>query len=344
MLNLALPTTDCCTTKTIQDLPGGYQFYTVPGAQVTDQQGEGNIILTQTLEQEKACIQLFLMHMKKETIIKASTTRKVLALSYLYKNNISCTIEGFGDTECKAGHLRLAHLPSDSCHYATLSKGLHVVLYISAQHLAEQEQANTPAFLQYLVSKHCQDNRHSLVQQNVKASPRATTLINTIINSQSSGLQLKDLIPALVHEYTTQLQHMHRETNCCASDLMMVMNALHYIEEHLKNTKLCVLSIAAHVGASERTLQKAFVHLIGQSPWDYVKEIRLLRGRQLMEKDYTIRIQEVAQTVGVEAEYFTKQFLLRFGCTPSDFHKAMQIALFKANLEGGAPAPPDATP
>lgn len=75
------------------------------------------------------------------------------------------------------------------------------------------------------------------------------------------------------------------------------------------------LARAAHL--SERTLYRRLHELTGLTPAGFLRELRLLRARQLLRTGELPTVGEVAYAVGfINANHFGRVYARRFGCPP----------------------------
>ncbi|MEM9544901.1 MAG: ATP-binding protein [Bacteroidota bacterium] len=93
-----------------------------------------------------------------------------------------------------------------------------------------------------------------------------------------------------------------------------------FIEENIDNVEMNVDKICRAMGMSRTPLHKKIVALTGESITKYVKKFRLRKAEQLL-LDSDLSIFEVAESVGMDANYFTKAFLKLYGVTPSKYRK-----------------------
>jgi transcriptional regulator GlxA family with amidase domain len=85
----------------------------------------------------------------------------------------------------------------------------------------------------------------------------------------------------------------------------------------LPNPALTPASLAAAVHLSERTLYRRLRALTGHTPAGFVRELRLLRARQLLRTGEVPTVAAVAATVGfVNAAHFGRAYARRFGYPP----------------------------
>jgi AraC-like DNA-binding protein len=97
-----------------------------------------------------------------------------------------------------------------------------------------------------------------------------------------------------------------------------VAAALDYIYAHLAEP-LTVDALAAQVCLSPSAFSRVFRERTGHSPYQYVKETRLDRARQLLNEG-RLGVSAVSRAVGyASASHFIKEFRSRFGVTPGDY-------------------------
>jgi transcriptional regulator GlxA family with amidase domain len=97
--------------------------------------------------------------------------------------------------------------------------------------------------------------------------------------------------------------------------------ALNYINAHLSEP-LTVEILAAQVNLSSSAFSRRFRELTGRSPYQFVKETRLERARELL-LERRLRVRDVAVAVGyASVSHFTKEFRARFGTTPREYADA----------------------
>jgi AraC-like DNA-binding protein len=97
-----------------------------------------------------------------------------------------------------------------------------------------------------------------------------------------------------------------------------VAAALNYITAHLAEP-LTVTTLAEQVNLSPSAFSRLFRDVTGRSPYQYVKERRLVRGRELLIEG-RLGVADVSRAVGyASVSHFIKEFRSRFGATPKDF-------------------------
>jgi len=100
-----------------------------------------------------------------------------------------------------------------------------------------------------------------------------------------------------------------------------VAAALNYINAHLSEP-LTVDILAGQVNLSSSAFSRRFRELTGRSPYQFVKETRLERARELL-LEHRLAVRDVSVAVGyASTSHFTKEFRARFGATPREYADA----------------------
>ncbi|MGB8403445.1 MAG: AraC family transcriptional regulator [Mycobacterium sp.] len=103
-----------------------------------------------------------------------------------------------------------------------------------------------------------------------------------------------------------------------------VAAALSYIGDHL-GEPLTVNALAEQVSLSTSAFSQLFRQITGRSPYQFVKETRLNRARDLLLEG-RLGVVDVSRTVGyTSASHFIKEFRGRFGTTPRDYADAHRL-------------------
>lgn len=102
-------------------------------------------------------------------------------------------------------------------------------------------------------------------------------------------------------------------------DEQLIAKAIRVVEEHISDPEFSVEELGAAVGLSRSHLYKKLMSITGKGPAEFIRTIRLKRGRQLLEKSQ-LQIAEVAYAVGFNSpKRFTINFKAEFGVSPSDY-------------------------
>jgi len=92
-----------------------------------------------------------------------------------------------------------------------------------------------------------------------------------------------------------------------------------FIDERGLDSTLSILDLCKETGLSKSQLNRKTIFLTGYTPNEFIKEFRLIKSLELIEKKKG-NISEIAFESGFSSpSYFSKCFLKRFGRLPSDF-------------------------
>lgn len=128
-------------------------------------------------------------------------------------------------------------------------------------------------------------------------------------------LYLQEMVyRVLQRDKTASLVRIVDRQNATAS----IAGAAEHIVAHLAEP-LTVTELARLVNLSTSAFSRQFREVTGRSPYQYVKEQRMLRARDLLAQRGP-GVADVARHVGYPSlSHFIKEFRNRFGCTPGEY-------------------------
>ena len=102
-------------------------------------------------------------------------------------------------------------------------------------------------------------------------------------------------------------------------DEQFIKKAIALVEKNISDSEFSVETMAAEVGMARTTLYKKLMAITGQGPAEFIRTIRIKRGRALLETSQ-MQITEIAYAVGfTTVKSFTMNFKAIYGITPSEF-------------------------
>ena len=109
------------------------------------------------------------------------------------------------------------------------------------------------------------------------------------------------------------------EITITSLDEALIAKAIKVVEEHISDIEFSVEALSTALGLSRGHLYKKLVAITGKGPIEFIRTIRLKRGRQLLEKSQ-MQIAEIAYEVGFNSpKRFAKYFKEEFGFLPSEY-------------------------
>ena len=106
-------------------------------------------------------------------------------------------------------------------------------------------------------------------------------------------------------------------------DEQLIEKAIRTLEENIDNSDFSVEDLSAAVGMSRGHLYKKLTSITGKSPIEFIRIIRLKRGKQMLEQSQ-MSISEIAYQVGLSPKQFAKYFKEEYGEIPSKWQKENQ--------------------
>lgn len=105
----------------------------------------------------------------------------------------------------------------------------------------------------------------------------------------------------------------------------LMKKLIDYIDRNISDTEISVETLAAEMGVSRAQLFRKTRAVLGQTPNDLLKSMRLKKAEQLLRQG-NLRISDIAFEVGFpNPQYFSQSFVKMYGATPSAYLKKLDI-------------------
>ena len=109
------------------------------------------------------------------------------------------------------------------------------------------------------------------------------------------------------------------EITISSLDEQLIEKAIRIVEENMDNSEFSVEELSAQIGISRSGLYKKLMSITGKSPLEFMRIVRLKRGKQVLEKSQ-LSISQIAYQVGLSPKQFAKYFKEEYGCLPSEYN------------------------
>lgn len=110
------------------------------------------------------------------------------------------------------------------------------------------------------------------------------------------------------------------EITISSLDGQLIEKAIRIVEENMDNSEFSVEELSAQIGMSRSGLYKKLMQITGKSPLEFMRILRLKRGRKLLEGSQ-MNISQISYQVGLSPKQFAKFFKEEFGYLPSEYKK-----------------------
>lgn len=90
------------------------------------------------------------------------------------------------------------------------------------------------------------------------------------------------------------------------------------IEKNLQESEYTIENLCTTLGISRSGLYKKMMALTGKAPLEYIRLLRLEKGREMLENGET-SVSTIAWSVGFSPKQFSKHFKDEYGCLPSEY-------------------------
>ena len=154
--------------------------------------------------------------------------------------------------------------------------------------------------------------------------PFSATYLKTRIRSllrQREQLQKTYLEQLLRKEKTESKENLLTPSQpvVASQDELFMQQAMEFMEAQMDNAELTIDDFAVQLGVSRTILYRKMKSIVGVSPVDFIREIRIKRAVQLLDSgEYNIS-QIAYQTGFSDPKYFSKCFKKQTGMNPTEY-------------------------
>ena len=110
------------------------------------------------------------------------------------------------------------------------------------------------------------------------------------------------------------------EITVSSLDEELISHVIADIEANIQDPSYSVTKLSSAVGMTRGNLYKKLMAITGKSPMEFIRIIKLKRGKSLLDQGRT-NISEVADMVGISAKQFAHHFKMMYNDTPSEYLK-----------------------
>lgn len=122
------------------------------------------------------------------------------------------------------------------------------------------------------------------------------------------------------HEKFKTIDISPSEITVSSLDEQLIEKAIRAVEENMDNSEFSVEELSSYVGMSRGHLYKKLIMITGKSPLEFIRILRVKRGKQLLEQSQ-LNVSQIAYQIGLSPKQFTKYFKEEFGYVPSEYIK-----------------------
>jgi DNA-binding response OmpR family regulator len=125
--------------------------------------------------------------------------------------------------------------------------------------------------------------------------------------------------------FSTEINIEPSEITVTSLDEIFIAKAIAVVEKHMEDPEFSVEELSAEMGVHRSQLYKKLLHITGKKPLQFIRLLRLKRGRQLLEQS-GMYVSEVAYKTGFNSpRFFSKYFKEEFGITPKEFQSRLGL-------------------
>jgi len=135
--------------------------------------------------------------------------------------------------------------------------------------------------------------------------------VESLLHRNKAMLDYSESTYAALEQYEGKL--IHKE------DKELMLNITRIIDQQMDNESLTLDFIAGEVALSKMQLYRKMKELIGQTPTEYIRSIRLKQAEKLL-KTTNKTVQEIMYVCGFNNKaYFYREFAKKYHLTPKEY-------------------------
>ena len=124
--------------------------------------------------------------------------------------------------------------------------------------------------------------------------------------------------------FKQKLEVNPHEITITTLDEKLIEKAIDIVEKHISDTEFSVEILGEALGLSRGHLYRKLMAITGKGPAEFIRLMRLKRGKQLLGKSQ-LQISEIAYQVGFNSRNrFTINFREEFGMSPSEYVRTLK--------------------
>ena len=114
------------------------------------------------------------------------------------------------------------------------------------------------------------------------------------------------------------------EITITSVDEQFIQRAIKICEDHMSDTEFSVEVLGQELSLSRTYLYKKLINITGKGPAEFIRTIRLKRGKQYLEQT-TMPIADISLEIGYgNPKRFTENFKAEYGMSPSEYGKKVR--------------------
>jgi signal transduction histidine kinase/DNA-binding response OmpR family regulator len=122
------------------------------------------------------------------------------------------------------------------------------------------------------------------------------------------------------HKKFEQESIIPNEVTISQLDNQLITRVIEYININMDNSEFSVEELSEKVGLSRGHLYKKLTSIVGKSPQEFIRIMRIRKGKELLDENVD-NISQIAYQIGLSPKLFAKYFKDEYGCSPSTYLK-----------------------
>lgn len=131
---------------------------------------------------------------------------------------------------------------------------------------------------------------------------------------------------SIAYKLFALITHFEKISYASKSKYNLISCSVDYLEKHMFDNKLDIITLGTHSGISYIYFYKLFKEFFNSSPSEYIKNKRITYAKNLFDMDETLSVSQVAEMAGYsDPLYFSRLFKKETGVAPKEYIKCSYL-------------------
>jgi AraC-like DNA-binding protein len=311
--------------RTGNKVPPHLLWLTIPFSQAIYKLYEEGEYLRQVILGLDYSVWIHHWNFKQPVNMDVFSSTDALALNYMIKGNVDCTLTGYGDILLKENKYRLYYVPANIAHRARFKAGTFLCIHINFHPSHFIPIAEQYPFFHPMLEQAQQQIKQGSIQHEATITEYMHTLLDEIIHCElgigERTLTIESNIRQLLKLYIHDMNGDRKLPPITSSQEQLIKKLEEYIMTHL-DEKINVDKLAKQMGVSRSWLQRIVQRKYGKGVHDLVTDKRMNEAARLLLTT-KLPVSEIGQRVStLTFSSFSARFSEYFQQTPSEYRKS----------------------
>lgn len=267
-------------------------------------------------------LQFFELNVSQPLTVRYTVNKPFAGLWYIQQGNSRFVLEGVGSGTVKSDVCILSLLSCGVANFARYDEGLHAFMCVSLLPLHMTTYSSQLPQFRYFEQQARNDRAKALQLSTLTATDDMREQFK-LFKQKAGAENVLDITSKLIDKYGQRIIAKMEKEGIDEKHIVLAISVKEYLDTAY-STNISFEDVIRKFHSTEHIIQKSFQLITGQTVAAYIKEQKLLFMRELvMTTKKTLK--ECSDEVGYNEDTLSTEFKARFGMTPKEMRKKMEV-------------------